>query len=79
MRSRAKQLYYAAQQCVFVCSVCNLAMFLCPAGERAGYWTDHRYSEPVHPPAAQRQTAACQQHRADRTDARGFILESKER
>lgn len=62
-----------------VCPVCTLATFPPHAGERAGCWPDHRHSEPVHRPAAQRQTAACQQHRAVRADARGFILESKER
>lgn len=49
------------------------------AGERAARWSDHKHSEPVRRPAAQRPAAAGQLHRLVRTDARGFILESKKR
>lgn len=48
-------------------------------GQRAGHRSDHRHFEPVHRPPAQRQIAACLRHRAVWTDARDFVLESKER
>lgn len=57
----------------------NLAVFPPHPGEGAGPGPDRGRSEPVRRSAAQRRTAAGQQHRAVRADARGFILESTAR
>ena len=66
--------------CVCLSRVCDPAVF--PpyhTGQGAAHRPDHRHLEPVHRPAAQRQTAACEQHRAVRTDARGCVLERERR
>lgn len=54
-------------------------LFNITAGKRTANLPHHRCSQPVRLSAAQRQTGACQQRWTVRTDARGVVLEGKER